>query len=90
MVFSVWSYLQENPRVFRMTTPPCLPAGDANNLKKKTKEGKRKQSGEEKKKEKRRGDTWFPSMRPPPESPLHGPMLGVTFYRTGMKLNFVG
>ena len=52
MVFSVWSYLQENPRVFRMTTPPCLPAGDANNLKKKTKEGKRKQSGEEKKKEK--------------------------------------
>merc|ERR550532_1852144 len=22
--------------------------------------------------------TWFPSIRPPPESPLHGPILGVT------------
>ena len=25
--------------------------------------------------------TWFPFMRPPPESPLHGPMLGVTFLK---------
>ena len=32
------------------------------------------------KRRRRGGATWFPSIRPPPESPLHGPILGVTLY----------
>ena len=64
LVILVLSYLQEDARVFRMPTAPGLPAGDADNL------GKRRRRGQV---------TWFPSIRPPPESPLHGPMLGVTF-----------
>ena len=51
LIIGAWSYLQEDPRVFRMPTSPCLPAGDAHNLEMKKKEEERRQSGEEKKKE---------------------------------------